>query len=166
MRVLGIDPSLNSTGFGVIDYSNNHYSVVTHGVIKPSRSLPFPQRIFTIKTGIEELIHKYSPQEVAIENLFHAHNIKTALTLGQVWGAALVAVAGGDCELFEYSALEIKKAVTGYGQAGKDQVQHMVRILLHMPDEKLGNDASDALACAICHLNARIFQQMITAKEE
>jgi crossover junction endodeoxyribonuclease RuvC len=103
---------------------------------------------------------------VAIENLFHAHNIKTALALGQVRGAALVAVAGSDCRLFEYSALEIKKAVTGYGQASKDQVQHMVRILLHMPDEPLGDDASDALACAICHLNARIFQQKITAQEE
>ena len=166
MRVLGIDPSLTSTGIGIIDYSSNFYTVVTHGMIKPPRSLPFSQRIHAIKVGVEELIKKYSPQEVAIENLFHAHNIKTALALGQVRGAVLVAVAESECELFEYSALEIKKAVTGYGQADKDQVQHMVRILLHMPDEKLGNDESDALACAICHLNARLFQQKITAAEE
>ncbi|MFA9454521.1 MAG: crossover junction endodeoxyribonuclease RuvC [Candidatus Aminicenantaceae bacterium] len=166
MRVLGIDPSLTSTGFGVIDYSSDLYSVVTYGVIKPPRSLPFSQRIHAINTRIEELIQEYTPQEVAIENLFHAHNIKTALALGQVRGAVLVAIAGSDCELFGYSALEIKKAVTGYGHADKDQVQHMVRILLHMPDEKLGNDESDALACAFCHLNARIFQQKITAAEE
>ena len=166
MRVLGIDPSLNSTGFGIIEYTANHYSVLSHGVIQPSRKWEFPQRIHAIKTGLEEMIGKYQPQEVAIENLFHAHNIKTAIVLGQVRGAALVAVAGSSCRLFEYSALEIKKAVTGYGQADKNQVQHMVRILLHLSDEKLSTDASDALATAICHLNARIFQQNITSLEE
>jgi crossover junction endodeoxyribonuclease RuvC len=166
MRVLGIDPSLNSTGFGIIEYTQNHYSVLTFGEIKPERRLPLPQKILAIKNGIEELIQKYQPQEVAIENLFHAHNIKTAIVLGQVRGAALVAAAGSHCRIFEYSALEIKKAVTGYGQAEKSQVQHMVSILLHLTDKKPGTDAADALAAAICHLNARMFQQHITSVEE
>lgn len=166
MRVLGIDPSLNSTGFGIIEYTHNQYSVVTFGEIKPERKLPLPRKILAVKTGIESLIQKYQPQEVAIENLFHAHNIKTAIVLGQVRGAALVAVAGSSCRIFEYSALEIKKAVTGYGQAEKSQVQHMVSILLHLSGEKLSTDAADALATAICHLNARIFQQHITSAEE
>jgi crossover junction endodeoxyribonuclease RuvC len=166
MRVLGIDPSLTATGYGVIEYTRNHYSVLTHGVIKPARTLAFPRRIHAIKTGIDRLIQSYRPHEVAIENLFHAHNVKTAIILGQVRGAALVAVAATPCELFEYSALEIKKAVTGYGQADKQQVLQMVRILLHMPDEAIETDASDALAAAICHLNVRMFQQRITAAEE
>ena len=166
MRVLGIDPSLNSTGFGIIEYTRNQYSLVTCGEIKPQRKLPFPQKILAIKSGLEELILKYRPQEVAIENLFHAHNVKTAIILGQVRGAALVAVAGSPCRLYEYSALEIKKAVTGYGQADKQQVQQMVSILLHLQDNMPGTDASDALAAAICHLNASIFKQKITSAEE
>ncbi len=166
MRVLGIDPSLHSTGYGIIEYSRNHYSVLTHGVIKPEPRLPFPHRIHAINIGIEQLIREHQPDEVAIENLFYAHNVKTAIILGQVRGAALVAVAGSACRLFEYSALEIKKAVTGFGQADKHQVEQMVRILLNLPETRLESDASDALATAICHLNARIFQQKITAVEE
>ena len=166
MRVLGIDPSLSSTGYGIIEYSRNHYSVLAHGTIKPERRLPFPQRIHAIKIGIERLIRDHQPHEVAIENLFYANNIKTAIILGQVRGAALVAVAGSPCHLFEYSALEIKKAVTGFGQADKHQVEQMVRILLNLPETRLESDASDALATAICHLNARIFQQKINEVEE
>jgi crossover junction endodeoxyribonuclease RuvC len=166
MRVLGIDPSLSSTGYGIIEYSRNHYSVLAHGVIKPETRLPFPQRIHAIKIGIEQLIRDHKPHEVAIENLFYAHNVKTAIILGQVRGAALVAVAGSTCRLFEYSALEIKKAVTGFGQADKHQVAHMVRILLNLSETRLESDVSDALATAICHLNARMFQQKITSVEE
>lgn len=166
MRVLGIDPSLNSTGYGIIEYSQNHYFVMAHGVIRPSKNLPFSNRITEIKNRIEDLIEEFNPEEVAIENLFHAHNIKTAITLGQVRGAALVAVAESKCVLYEYSALEIKKAVTGYGQADKHQVQEMIRILLNLQTEKIETDASDALATAICHLNSRIFQQKISSPED
>jgi crossover junction endodeoxyribonuclease RuvC len=98
---------------------------------------------------------------VAIENLFYAQNIKTAITLGQVRGATLVAIATHNCSLYEYSPLEIKKAVTGYGRADKNQVMIMVKTLLNLDDEKLETDASDALATAYCHLNSRIFQQKI-----
>ena len=161
MRVLGIDPSVQSTGFGIIEYSNNTYTVLSHGVIKPSRQQLFHHRINEIRLRLEELIKEYRPEEVAIENPFYARNIRTAITLGQVRGAALVAVATHDCSLHDYSPLEVKKAVTGYGQAEKDQVRTMVKMLLNIQDEKLETDASDALATAFCHLNMRIFQQKI-----
>jgi crossover junction endodeoxyribonuclease RuvC len=158
MRVLGIDPSIRSTGFGIIEYSQNNYTVLDYGTIKPSRRLLFHHKINEIKNQIEKLISTHTPDEVALENPFYAQNIKTAITLGQVRGAILVAVASQDCSLFEYSPLEIKKAVTGYGQADKNQVKTMVKALLHIDDEKIETDASDALATAICHLNSRIFQ--------
>lgn len=161
MRVLGIDPSVQSTGFGVIENIENNYSVLSYGVIKPSRSMLFHHKINEIRNEIESLILRFEPDEVAIENPFYAQNIKTAITLGQVRGATLVAVASQDCPLFEYSPLEIKKAVTGYGQADKNQVNVMIKTLLDIEDDKMKIDASDALATAFCHLNSRIFQKKI-----
>jgi len=165
MRVLGIDPSIQSTGFGIIEYSNDTYTVLNCGVIKPSRRKLFHHKINEIKSRLEDLIATFEPDEVAIENPFYARNIKTAITLGQVKGAALVAVASYNCALYEYSPLEIKKAVTGYGQADKNQVRTMVQILLNIKDKKLETDASDALATAYCHLNSRIFYQKIKESE-
>jgi crossover junction endodeoxyribonuclease RuvC len=166
MRVLGIDPSIQSTGFGIIEYSNNAYTVINCGVIKPSRRKLFHHKINEIKSRLDDLIAEFEPDEVAIENPFYAQNIKTAITLGQVRGAILVAVAAHNCSLYEYSALEIKKAVTGYGQADKNQVRMMVMTLLNIKDKKLETDASDALAAAYCHLNSRIFHQKIKESEE
>lgn len=162
MRILGIDPSLKSTGYGIIEYKQDQYAVISHGVIKPARNLSLEQQLNEIKNRIEELIQAFEPTEVAIENLFYARNIKTAITLGQVRGAALVAVAACNCNLFEYSPLEIKKAVTGYGQAEKHQVQQMIRVLLNLEEEKLEMDASDALATALCHVNSRVFHQKLS----
>ncbi|MEA2006186.1 MAG: crossover junction endodeoxyribonuclease RuvC [Acidobacteriota bacterium] len=162
MRVLGIDPSVKSTGFGIIDCIDNNYTVISYGTIRPSSRQLFHYKINTIKNRMEELIQKYMPEEVAIENPFYAQNIKTAITLGQVRGAILVAIASKDCPLYEYSPLEIKKAVTGYGQADKNQVKIMVKTLLNIQDDSLGTDASDALATAFCHLNTRLFNQKIT----
>jgi crossover junction endodeoxyribonuclease RuvC len=161
MRVLGIDPSSQSTGFGIIEHTDNQYIVQAFGTIKPSRRLPLHEKLNEIKERLEELIKAYAPEDVAIENPFYAQNIKTALVLGQVRGAVLVAVASSRCSLFEYSALEIKKAVTGYGQAEKQQVSTMVRALLNIEDDFLEPDASDALAAAYCHLNTRLFQQKV-----
>ncbi|MGB8953003.1 MAG: crossover junction endodeoxyribonuclease RuvC [Candidatus Aminicenantales bacterium] len=159
MRVLGIDPSSQSTGFGLIEFSENNTTVIASGIIKLSRRIPFQNKLHEIKCAIENIIATYSPEDVAIENPFYAQNIKTAMTLGQVRGAILVAVAASKCALFEYSPLEIKKSVTGYGQAGKDQVNTMVRTLLNLKEEPLKEDESDALACAFCHLNTRIYQK-------
>jgi len=165
MRVLGIDPSIKSTGYGIIEYSQNTYSVLKYGVIRPSRSQLFHHKINQIKSSLEEIIVNFEPEEVAIENPFYAQNIKTAIALGQVRGAILVAIASHNCTLYEYSPLEIKKAVTGYGRADKNQVMMMVKTLLNLVNEKLETDASDALAAAYCHLSSRIFQQKIKDSE-
>ena len=165
MRVLGIDPSLRSTGFGVVDSEAGRLRPVAYGVIKPTARLALPQKLAEIKSEIEALIRTYGPAEAAVENPFYARNIKTALLLGQVRGAVLVAVAGTGCGLFEYSALEIKKAVTGYGQADKEQVLTMVRSLLGLEDDGLPLDASDALAAAICHLHTRLFRLKVEEQE-
>jgi len=158
MRVLGLDPSLTSTGYGIIDGGGESYTVICQGTIKPPKKDPLCNRLNLISKNIQEIIRAHNVSEVAIENLFFARNVKTAITLGQVRGAALVAVASENLTLYEYSPLEIKQAVTGYGQADKNQVQAMIRILLNLPDIPLELDASDALATAICHLNSRIFQ--------
>jgi crossover junction endodeoxyribonuclease RuvC len=160
MRVLGIDPSSQSTGFGIIEFSGNAYAVLSYGTIKPKRQAELKDKLGEIKRGLDDLIRKYAPEEIAVENPFYAQNIKTAITLGQVRGAVLVAIAENNRPLFEYSPLEIKKAVTGYGQAEKDQVQTMVRTLLKI-EGALEEDASDALACAFCHLNTRLYQKRL-----
>lgn len=161
MRILGIDPSLKSTGFGLIEGNENNYTVLDFGCIKAAGKLPFHEKINAIRINIEKIIHTFKPDEIAVENPFYAQNIKTALILGQVRGAILVAVADNKLPLFEYSPLEIKKSVTGYGQADKNQVRSMVSTLLHIEKENLEVDASDALATAFCHLNSRLFQKKI-----
>jgi crossover junction endodeoxyribonuclease RuvC len=161
MRVLGIDPSSQATGFGIIENSGQRYGPVCYGIITPSRQLPFHQKMNEIKVELDKIIETYAPDEVAIENPFYAQNIRTALALGQVRGAILVAIASHGCSLHEYSALEIKKAVTGYGQADKEQVKTMVKALLEIDDPQLPTDASDALAAAICHLNTSNFQKQL-----
>lgn len=161
MRVLGLDPSSQSTGFGLIEIQGGQYAVLGYGTIKPGRSLALARRVNAIRERVDSLIVEHKPEEAAIENPFYAQNIKTAITLGQVRGAILVAVASHDLPLFEYSALEIKKAVTGFGQADKHQVNDMVRALLHLGDEPLEEDASDALGAAICHINSREFYKTV-----
>jgi crossover junction endodeoxyribonuclease RuvC len=161
MRVLGIDPSSQATGFGIIESKGQSYTPICYGTITPSRLLPLHQKMNEIRLELEKIIETYAPDEVAIENPFYAQNVKTALVLGQVRGAILVAVAAHGCSLHEYSPLEVKKAVTGYGQADKDQVKTMVMALLELNDPRMATDASDALATAICHLNTRIFQKLL-----
>ena len=156
MRVLGIDPSLQSTGFGIVEDADGGARPVAFGVIKPTAGLPFFKKLAEIRGEIERIIRDYGPDEAAIENPFYARNVKTAILLGQVRGAVLVGIAATDCAFHEYSALEIKKAVTGYGQAEKEQVQTMVKALLGLDDDRLPLDASDALAAALCHLNTRL----------
>jgi len=161
MKILGIDPSLRSTGYGIIEQDDNELKLIKYGVIKTSSQMPFLDKLNVIKTQIDSIIKIYKPDDVAIENLFYARNIKTAITLGQVRGATLVAVASNQCPLHEYSPLEIKKAVTGYGRADKTQVQIMIKTLLKIQNNQIEEDATDALATAYCHLNSRTFLDKI-----
>ncbi|MGD0782812.1 MAG: crossover junction endodeoxyribonuclease RuvC [Candidatus Aminicenantales bacterium] len=161
MRVLGIDPSSRATGYGLIESGDQDHLVLAYGAIKPPARAALPAKLLAIKSGIAGLIAFHRPDEIAVENPFLAKNIRTAILLGQVRGAVLVAVAEAALPLYEYSPLEIKKAVTGYGQAEKSQVGTMVRALLRIGDAGPDEDAADALACALCHLNTRLFLRLV-----
>ena len=149
-RILGIDPGLRVTGFGVIDRQGNKLSYVASGCIKSNDKESLPQRIATLFAGIGEVIATYQPQQAAIEKVFVNVNPQSTLLLGQARGAAIAALVHGGLPVAEYTALQVKQAVVGHGKAAKEQVQHMVVRLLDLPGAPTA-DAADALACAICH---------------
>lgn len=153
VRVLGVDPGSNTTGYGVIDSDGRHYDLVEYAGIRGPKHLSFAERLLAISLKLEEVIERLNPQACAVEDTFYAVNVKSALKLGQARGAVLVAAARAGVAVFEYSPLEIKSALVGYGRAEKQQVQEMVRVLLGMTNVPEPLDASDALAVAICHIN-------------
>lgn len=153
MRIIGVDPGSDTTGYGVIDSDGRHYVLVEYAGIRGPKHLNFAERLLAISRKLEEVIERLSPQACAVEDTFYAVNVKSALKLGQARGAVLVAAARAGVEVFEYSPLEIKSALVGYGRAEKQQVQEMVRSLLGMKHVPEPLDASDALAVAICHIN-------------
>lgn len=153
MRVLGVDPGSDTTGYGVIDSDGRRYDLVEYAGIRAPKGLSFAQRLLAISRKLEEVIERLRPQACAVEDTFYAVNVKSALKLGQARGAVLVAAARAGVDVFEYSPLEIKSALVGYGRAEKQQVQEMVRVLLGMKNVPEPLDASDALAVAICHVN-------------
>src|SRR6202045_4750891 len=154
MRVLGVDCGTEYTGFGVVELCRDETLVcLTCGVIKLSPREPLPRRLATIFERLGVIIQEHQPDNVAIEDVFYALNVKSALKLGQVRGVAMLAAAAAGLEVAEYSPLTIKSAVVGYGRAEKQQVQHMVMRLLELSVRPEPMDASDALAIAICHLH-------------
>jgi len=150
IRILGIDPGLRSTGFGVIDRSGNALGYVASGCIKSDAAGSLPQRIKTILDGLVEIIATYGPQQAAVEIVFVNVNPQSTLLLGQARGAAISALVTADLPVAEYTALQVKQAVVGHGKAAKEQVQAMVARLLKLPGTP-SPDAADALACAIAH---------------
>ncbi|MFC1493831.1 crossover junction endodeoxyribonuclease RuvC [Thermodesulfobacteriota bacterium] len=152
MLVLGIDPGSRVTGYGLIEKRNNDIFCIDSGAIVSGAGEPFYDRIYKIFTSIVDIMNQYQPDEMAIEDLFFAKNVKSSLKLGHARGAALIAAVNCDVKIFEYTPLEIKKSVVGYGRATKEQVRSMIQMILKLPS-KLGPDTSDALAAAICHLN-------------
>jgi crossover junction endodeoxyribonuclease RuvC len=154
MRVLGIDCGGAYTGYGVVEMDSGGGLVcLTCGAIKLSLRDPLPQRLSRIYDGLGALIVEHRPDEVAIEGIFYALNVKSALLLGQVRGVAMLAAAAAGLDVAEYSPVTIKAAVVGYGRAEKQQVQDMVTRLLNLTEAPKPMDASDALAIAICHLH-------------
>ena len=154
MRVMGIDCGGEYTGYGVVEMSERGaLCCLTCGAIKLSTREPLPRRLSRIFTQLAEIITEHHPDEVAIEDVFYALNVKSALKLGQVRGVAMLAAASAGLEVAEYSPLTIKSSVVGYGRAEKQQVQHMVTRLLALAVAPEPMDASDALAIAICHLH-------------
>lgn len=150
MRILGIDPGLRVTGFGVIDRTGQQLAYVTSGCIKSNEKDALPQRLKTLLDGIGEVIATHAPNEAAVEKVFVNVNPQSTLLLGQARGAAISALVLAALPVAEYTALQIKQAVVGHGKAAKEQVGHMVTRLLQLPGEPSA-DAADALACAICH---------------
>ncbi len=154
MRVLGIDCGTEYTGYGVVELVDDERLVcIVSGAIKVSPRDPMPMRLSRISIGLQELIIEHRPDRVAIEDVFYAVNVKSALKLGQVRGVAMLAAATAGLEVAEYSPLSIKSAVVGYGKAEKHQVQQMVTRLLNLDQVPESPDAADALAIAICHLH-------------
>ncbi len=151
-RILGIDPGSRTTGYGVVESERGKIRFVACGVIKTTTTMPFSYRLNQIFSGITEVIQLHDPTEAAVEDVFLATNPGSALKLGQARGAAVVAAMQNNLEVSDYSAKQIKQAVVGYGQAGKAQIQHMVRVLLGL-NKSPSSDAADALAVAICHAN-------------
>lgn len=153
MKVLGIDCGSERTGYGIIESDGRVYHLLGTGTIVTSPRHSFEARLLLIARGLREQIEQFRPDAVAIEEVFYAVNVKTALKLSHVRGVALLIVAEAGVALAEYSPLEVKSAVVGYGRAEKQQVQRMVASLLKLNEPIESEDASDALAIAICHAN-------------
>jgi crossover junction endodeoxyribonuclease RuvC len=151
VRVLGVDCGSERTGWGVIDSDGGRHRMVGAGVIRTSPKSPFESRLLEIAKGLRDLIREHAPEFAAVEEVFHAVNAKTALKLAHVRGVALLTIAEAGVVFAEYSPLEVKMSVVGYGRAEKCQVQTMVQSLLCLPAAIASEDASDALAIAICH---------------
>ncbi len=151
MRILGIDPGLATIGYALVDKETNHFNVLEYGVIKTSPDKDNIERLEIIHKNIQELIEEFEPEQMAVEELFFNKNAKTAILVGQARGVILLAGSQAGIKVAEYTPLQIKQAVVGYGRADKMQVQQMVKSLLNLSELPRPDDAADALAVSICH---------------
>lgn len=155
MIILGIDPGLADTGWGVVEAAGNRFRCLGYGCITTPAAEPLAQRLSQVHASLVSVIRKHDPAECAIEKLFFNVNVRTAFATGQARGVALLATAEARLAVGEYGPSEIKQAVVGYGGADKSQIQFMVRTILNLPDLPKPDHAADALAVAICHANSR-----------
>lgn len=149
--ILGIDPGIATLGFGVIEAERGNFKALDYGVITTPKEESTPVRLAMIEEGIKNLIERYKPDAVAIEELFFCKNQKTAIVVAEARGVALLTAIKHCGRLYEYTPMQIKQAITGYGGADKQQIQNMVRVLLKLTSIPKPDDAADALAVAICH---------------
>lgn len=165
MRILGIDPGSETTGWGVIEGDGPHYRLLECGTIRASPAQKFPARLLRISNALEEIILRFKPQACAIEDGFLATNVRVTLKLGQVRGVAMLVAERASIEVHEYSPRLVKQTVVGHGNAEKFQVQQMVKTLLSLATVPEPHDAADALAVAICHFHHACFAQRILATQ-
>jgi crossover junction endodeoxyribonuclease RuvC len=151
VKVFGIDPGSERTGYGCVETDGSRHRLVVCGAIATSPRATFPEKLLTIYRALGEVLAQTAPACVAVENLFHAANVRSALKLGHARGVAILAAVERGLPVVEYTPAEIKRAVVGYGRAEKHQVQEMVRLLLGLSEVPTPHDAADALAVAICH---------------
>ena len=162
MLVLGVDPGSRVTGYGLVEKAGGSLTCIHAGTIRPSTNTPFYGRIYKIFQAMVEIMTTHRPEEMAVEDIFFAKNVKSSLKIGHARGAVLIAAMQCGVKIFDYTPLEIKNAVVGYGRAPKEQVRSMVQVILRLK-ESPELDASDALATAICHLNwSRYEKQAVT----
>ncbi len=154
MRTLGVDPGTATTGFAIVEENCKSLKLIDYGCIKTSKAIDMPDRLRIISEKLEAIIEKYNPNNIAVEDLFFCNNAKTAIKVGQARGVILLVAALAKLKVFEYTPLQVKMALTGYGKADKKQVQYMVKKILGCKDVPKQDDASDAIAIAICHLNS------------
>ncbi len=164
MRVLGIDCGTERTGYGIIESDGRFHHMIAAGAICTTLRSPLENRLLTIAQGLRAIIHQHAPDAAAVEEVFYSLNVKTALKLSHARGVALLLIAEAGLPLGEYSPLEIKTSVVGYGRAEKRQVRMMVHSLLHITTEIESEDACDAIAVAICHANHRSSQIRLNQK--
>jgi crossover junction endodeoxyribonuclease RuvC len=155
MIILGVDPGTATTGYGIIEKAGSKYTLIDYGVILTPAKTELHHRLDTIFDELTEVIKKYNPEEVVVEELFFATNAKTAISVGQARGVILLAAKKQDKIIAEYTPLEVKMAITGYGKADKKQIQQMVKAILALKEIPKPDDAADALAIALCHGQTR-----------
>lgn len=160
-RVLGIDPGIALMGYGLIENLKNEFVTIDYGCLSTSAKLATPERLLTLYRGLTDLIERHQPSEVAVE-LFVARNLRTALSVGQARGVAILAAANKGLPVYEYTPLEVKKNVSGYGHGDKRQIQEMVRIQLGLDFIPQPDDAADALAVAICHISKARVSELLS----
>jgi crossover junction endodeoxyribonuclease RuvC len=154
VRIFGIDPGSERTGYGCVETDGCRHYLIACGAIAASQAATFPQRLARIHAELSALLASHQPDCVAIENVFYATNVRSALKLGHARGVAMLAAVEAGCDVVEYTPAEIKRAVVGYGRAEKQQVGQMVKLLLGLTAAPSPHDAADALAVAICHLHS------------
>ena len=163
MRIFGIDPGCERTGYGCVETNGSRHHLVACGVITALPVASFAEKLLQIHSRLAALIAECRPECVAIENLFHAVNVRTALKLGHARGVAMLAAVEAGLPVVEYTPAEIKRAVVGYGRAEKHQVQQMVKLILSLPAVPSPHDAADALAVAICHVHSHVPARIASA---
>jgi len=154
VKIFGIDPGSACTGYGCVDSDGSRHRIVLSGAVRTSASASFPEKLLEIHAALTSLLAECRPDCVAIENLFHAVNVKSALKLGHARGVAMLAAVEAGVPVVEYTPAEIKRAVVGYGRAEKHQIQQMVKLILGLAAAPTPHDAADALAVAICHAHS------------
>jgi len=154
LRVIGIDPGTAIVGYGIIDFKDNRYEVVDYGCIYTHKDLPMPKRLLKISEDMSSLLEKYKPDHMAVEELFYFKNNKTVISVGQARGVIILEGVRKDIPLADYTPLQVKMGITGYGKAEKKQVQLMVQKVLKLKEIPKPDDAADALAIAVTHINA------------
>lgn len=164
MIILGIDPGIAIVGYGVIEVRGNNYKAIEYGCITTDSKLLFPDRLKIVYDELINIINKYKPDDYAVEELFFNKNVKTAIKVGQARGVEILAAVNQGLPVFEYTPLQIKQAVVGYGRAEKHQVQEMVKLLLNLQEIPKPDDAADALAIALCHGSCLKFKESFRMK--